>query len=52
MIDLKEQLCDRCLVHFEHMLSIGRPNDIDLCKKCADKINRIVEEGLKGYKPE
>jgi hypothetical protein len=46
----KEILCDRCLVHFDQMIAEGRPEDIDLCKKCIAKINRLVEEGLKGYK--
>jgi hypothetical protein len=46
----KEMLCDRCLAHFDHMMSIGRPADMEFCKKCVAKIDRLVEEGLKNFR--
>jgi hypothetical protein len=52
MINLKEQLCDKCLADFERCMAEGRYAEVEVCKKCKAKIDRIVEEGLQGYKPE
>jgi NMD protein affecting ribosome stability and mRNA decay len=40
----KESLCDRCLAHFEYMIAIGRPADMEFCKKCVAKIHRVTTE--------
>jgi len=40
----KELLCDKCLAHFDHMIAIGRPADMEFCTKCVAKISRMTKE--------